>query len=267
MKFEFNPTVDKIGDVPSDFRALYEAGSGDNEGKFTLKGDDFSKAAISAVVGLNTALKASRAEAIDLKTKKSVDLSALKSYGETPEAVAEKFTEMLTEAGKGKKSQEEIERQVSKIKTDLATEYEVKLTTAKNEKQTLRDQLYSHLVTSEAKTALAEAGAIDSSLALPFIQQQVKVTEADDGKFLVHVVDQTGDTRYSGATSSPMAVKELVAEMKGQDKYGPLFKSEALSGGAVKPNEQHRKPNTSGEEKTSQQKIADGIAARRKNRG
>lgn len=259
MEFDFPQSVPKIEEVPKDFQALYEAGEDD---KHVLKSDDFSKSAISAVAGLNHSLKASRAEVKDLKTqKKPVDLSALKDYGDTPEKIAEKFKEQLTEAGKGKQSQEDINRQVTKIKGDLSKEYETKLETAKTEKQTLRDQLYAHLVTSEAKTALAEAGAIDSDLALPFIKQQVKVSEAD-GRFSVHVVDKAGDPRYSGSTSSPLSVKELVAELKLNEKYGQLFRSEAPGGGGTPPGGPTPKKGDD-KDKAPIDKIKDGLAKRR----
>lgn len=262
MKFTFDQSVDDIKKVPSDFRALYEEGE---DGKHVLKSDDFSKSAISAVSGLSNALTASRAEARDLKTKnKPIDLSALSEYGDSPESIAEAFTSRLTEAGKGKKSQEDIDRQVTKIKVDLSKEYETKLEASTERGNTFKAQLYSHLVTSQATVALAEAGAINTELALPFVQGQVKVSEGDDGKFLVHVVDKAGDPRYSGATSAPMSVKELVAEIKSNNEFAPLFKSEASSGGGSPPDKRFVRKSDDGSDKTPLDKINAGIEARRR---
>jgi len=262
VKFDFQAAIDNIDDVPGDFRSLYEEGE---EGKHVLKSDDFSKSAIAAITGLNTALKASRAEVSALKTKhKDVDLSPLSEYGDSPESIVERFNEMLAEAGKGKKSTEEIERQVSKIKADLATDYEAKLTAATQRGDTLKGQLYAHLVTSEAKSALASAGVIDVDLALPFVQNRVKVSE-EDGQFKVFVVDDTGDPRYSGVTASPMSVKELVAEIKSQERFAPLFRSESRDGGGTPPD-RRPKPRQGGDagEKTAHDKIKAGIEARRR---
>lgn len=262
MEFNFDPTVDSIDTVPSDFRGLYEEVEG---GKFVFKSDEFSKSMISLATGLNTALKASRAEARALKGK-SVDLSALADYGDSPEAIAEAFTSKLAEAGKGKKSQEDIDRQVTKIKADLAQEYETKLETSTSRGDNFKSQLYTHLVTSEAKTALAEAGAINSELALPFVQGQVKVSEGENGKFMVHVVDKTGDPRYSGVTSSPMSVKELVAEIKSNKEFAPLFKSESSSGGGTTPEVRMARQTVDDADKKPVDKIRAGIEARRRNK-
>jgi hypothetical protein len=263
MKFLFNPSVDSIDDVPSDFRALYEEGEG---GKHVLKSDEFSKNAISAISGLSNALTASRAEARDLKTKsKGIDLSPLSEYGDSPESIAEKFAEALTEAGKGKKSAEDIERQVTKIKADLATDYETKLLKATERGDGFKGQLYTHLVTSEAMTALAEAGSIKAELALPFVAGQVKVSESEDGQFGVHVVDKAGDLRYSGSTSAPMSVKELVAEMKADKEFAPLWKSEAREGGGAPPEPRpKRQSGNDDSEKSPLDKINAGLAARKK---
>jgi hypothetical protein len=57
----------------------------------------------------------------------------------------------------------------------------------------------------------------------------------------VHVVDKAGDIRYSGVTGAPMSIKELVAEMKGHDRYAKLFASEAASGAGPT-----RRPTASG---------------------
>lgn len=263
MEFDFTPSVDNIELVPTDFRPLYE----EKDGKHNLRGDDFSKAAISAITGLNRALKASRVEVKVLKDGR-IDLAPLKEYGATPSEIAEAFNTRLSEATKGghQKSKEEIDRQVSKIKEDLAKGHMAEMDTKDRRVKALTDQLYSHLVIAEAKTALAEAGAIDSELALPFIQRQVKVTE-EDGKFNVQVVDSAGDTRYSGTTAAPLSVKELVAEMKANTKYAPLFKSESPSGGGARPEDRRaaRKVDTDGE-KAPIDKIRAGIEARQQRR-
>ena len=255
MEFQFNPTVENLDSVPQDFRGLYAEADG---GGFALRSDDDGvKSAVSAITGLAKSLKVARAEAQGWKGK-AVDLGALAEYGETPEQILEGFQAALAEAAKGKKTQEDFQRQVEKIKTDLGSEFAQKIEAEQKRAEALQAQLYNHLVTSEARTALAEAGAIDSDLALPFLTQQVKVSE-EEGKFLVTVVDQAGDPRYSGTTGAPMSVKELVAEMKGQEKYGPLFKSESRSGAGTPADGQRRAPQRQTEDLSSTQKIARGL--------
>lgn len=263
MEFDFSPSVDSIELVPTDFQPLYE----EKEGKHVLKSDSTSKSAISAITGLHRALKASRAEVKVLKDGR-VDLSPLKEFGDTPQSIAEAFDAKLAEVSKGghQKSKEELERQVSKIKEDLAKTYTTELEKERTRNGALQNHLYTHLVVAEAKTALAEAGAIDTELALPFIQSQVKVTE-ENGKFSVQVVDKAGDTRYSGETASPMSVRELVGLMKADSKYGPLFKSESRSGGDTKPGERTSvKKIENGSDKAPVDKIRAGLEARQQRR-
>jgi len=256
MEFEFKPTVENIDSVPQDFRGLYAEQDG---GGFALRSDDDGvKSAVSAISGLAKSLKVARAEAQGWKGK-AVDLGNLSEYGESPEQILEAFNEKLADASKGKKTQEDFLRQVEKVKADLGAEYGQKIEAEQQRAQALTNQLHGILVTGEARSALAEAGAIDADLALPFLSQQIKVAE-ENGKFQVMVVDQAGDPRYSGTTGAPMSVNELVLEMKGQEKYGPLFRSENKSGGGTPAEGQRRQVTKSAGDMSSTDKIASGLA-------
>lgn len=254
MEFEFKPQVDSLDNVPENFRVFYE--EGDNG--FALRDDPSVKTAVASITGLGKSLKAARGERDNLKGQ-AVDLSPLSEYGATPEEIAEGIQAKLQESAKGKKTQEDFLRQVEKVKADLGAEYGQKIEAEQTRAEALKNQLHSILVTGEARSALAEAGAIDADLALPFLAQQVKVAE-EDGKFQVMVVDQAGDPRYSGTTGAPMSVRELVGEMKGQEKFGPLFKSDQRSGSGAPANGQRRAAPTRGrDEMSSREKIAAGL--------
>lgn len=252
MEFDFaqNTSVDKLDKVPTDFHGLYkQAGE-----KFVLDTDHPGvKSAISAITGLNTALKASRTE---LKSKPTVDLTPLKEFGETPDVIAttvQKQIKDLTEQIKGVN--------VDKIKQDLATEWSNKLKAKDLEATALQGQLFQTLVVGDATQAIAAAkGEIE--LLMPFVQKQVKTTIVD-GKYKVQVVDTAGDVRYSGVTGLPMSVGELVQEMKANEKFGRLFASESPNGGGGKPGAAARTNKAAGAfqsaEKTATQKISDGL--------
>ena len=131
--------------------------------------------------------------------------------------------------------------------------------------QALQNQLYGLLVENSAVAAVAELKGVPELL-LPFIKTQVKVAE-ENGEFKVQVLDGQGEVRY-GATGSPMTIKELVQEMKAQEKYGRLFESEAPAGPGGKPPGSGRSTpvRPSGKELTSAEKIAQGLAARSRRR-
>lgn len=259
MEFDFskNTVVDTLEAVPSDFHGLYTK---KDDGKFALDSDHAGvKSAISVITGLNRALMASRAEAKAFKGK-AVDLSALAEYGESPEAILATFNTRIAEAGKGK-SADDIKHQVDKIRADLAAGHAKELEVERQRGQALQHQLYSLLVGSTATSALVEAKAIDPDLARPFIERQVKVSE-ENGVFMVNVVDEAGDVRYSGVTGKPMTIVELVGEMKGKEKFAPLFKSEASSGGNMRPGPRQPERHKEAAEKSSIDKINDGLKRR-----
>ena len=258
MEFNFaeNTSVDSIDKIPTDFRGLYV----EQDGKHVLRSDDDGvKSAVAAITGLNRSLVAARAEAKANKGK-AVDLSTL---GESPEAILEAFTAKLTETKKAAsgKGAEDLERQVAKAKEELAKAHATEMQSRDARIQALTGQLHSLLVIGEATKALAEANALDADLLMPFVQKQLKVNE-EDGKFTVSVMDDAGDPRYSGVTGSPMSIKELVAEMKGADKYKPLFKSEAPAGGGMqtghRPSQQVRQGQQQGD-MSATDKIAAGL--------
>lgn len=254
MEFDFSKPVTNIDAVPKDFQGLY---SQSDDGKVSLRTDDPGvAAATAAILGLNGALVASRAEARNAKGNR-VDLSALADYGSTPQEIAEAVQSRITEAGKNKNTA--VEEQVARIREELSQKHAGDLTAKDKINEALRGQLYTHLVTSEAVKALSEAGAIDPDLILPMLKTQVGVVE-ENGGFDVRILGSNGDPRYSTATGNPMSIPELVAEMKGNDKFGPLFKSEKQPGGGKLPgNSSH---NRQQEELSSVGKISAGLVKR-----
>jgi len=251
MDFEFAP-VDTIDKVPEQFRGIYaEAG----DGKFAV--NETFKGVAEAVTGLNRSLRAARAEA---KARTPVDLSPLADFGTTPEEIKNgidtKLTELQNELAKGGAAKLNLD----KVRSEMADAHSKDLAKRDAREQALQNQLYGLLVENAATTAVAEAKGVPDLL-LPFIKNQVKVIE-EDGKFNVYVIDPAGDRRYSGITGQPMSIKELVAEMKANEKFGRLFESEAPPGGGMRPGGGGTPPRSSGAEMTSQEKIQAGLRKR-----
>ena len=251
MEFGFEET-DDLNKVPEQFRSLYKQG---DDGKYAV--DENFKGISEAVVGLNRSLKAARAEA---KAKTPTDLSPLAEFGATPEEIkanieakVKDLTDQLAKGGDAKVN-------VDKIRSDLAAAHAKDLEKATARSTALQNQLYTLLVENSAVAAVAEAKGVPELL-LPFIKNQVTVKE-QDGQFQVFVVDAQGDQRYSGVTGQPMTIKELVAEMKANEKYGRLFESEAPAGGGMPPGGGARAPQPKGKVLTPTEKINSGLAKR-----
>ncbi len=235
MEFDFNKNlvVDNIESVPKDFRGLYV----EKDGKHALDtSDDFKKSTVAVVTGLNRSLSAARLETKAAKDGK-VDLSSLSDYGETVDEILEGVNSRIDEvrkAGKGKGS-EDVEKAVKSAQDAMAKTHHTAMTAVSEENKALTGQLYSQLVINEAESALNAAGVVNPKLLMPFIREQVGVTK-EEGRFKIFVKGDTGDVRYSGTTGDPLSIKELVAEFKGDETYGPMFKSETPSGGGKKPS-------------------------------
>lgn len=257
MQFDFNKNlvVDNLDKVPEDFRGLYV----EHEGKYKLATDNPTvKSAVAAVIALNTALNASRSDVAAWKGK-AVDFSALSEFGETPEAIAASFREQLTSAGK-RDVKEAVEKAVQAANTAKEAAHAVVVRKFDEQVKGLTGQLYKRIVTSDALAELATAKAIAPEVLMPHVASQVRVEEKDGELIALVVTPGTGDQRYSGTTGSPMTIKELVAELKGQDRYKPFFEGEAKRGAGT-PGRSAGMPaiGNKGRELSSTEKIAEGL--------
>lgn len=253
--FADNAVVKDIATVPEQYRSFYVQ---DGE-QFKLADAEPVKAAVAMIGRLEASLKSERLMA---KNRKMPDLTPLKDFGETPEQIVETFQAKLAEAQAAAKASgnEDLQRQIAKIKEDMAKAHSKDLEKYENRTKGLTGQLYTLMVENAATAAIGELKGVPELL-LPFIKSQVKVEE-QDGKYLVAVVDAQGDTRYSGVTGQPMTLKELVAEMKTNSKFQRLFDSDApQSGTGFNPGSTNRVPmGNAGRELNSTEKIAAGLA-------
>lgn len=264
MDFDFNENqqVDNLEKVPQDFRGLYVEGE---DGKYKLDSENESvKSAVSAVTRLNQALRAARADA-KAKGEKSVDLSPLEDFGKTPDEIRQAFDSRIEELRTELTKDGDAKVNLDKIKQEMATAHAKDLEKREAREKALQDQLYGMLVKSEAVNAIAEAKG-DTELLMPFIVNQVKVVE-EDGQFQAYVVDPQGDRRYSGVTGQPMTIKELVAEMKGNEKYGRLFESEQPPGGGTPPGGPSQRPAPRTQQLSANEKISAGLAKQQYSNG
>ena len=251
MEFEFT-NVDSLDKVPLDFRPLYNSEPGE-DGKYSV-GKDFQPVA-AAITGFNKNLKEMRQ---GLKNKQ-IDLSPLAEYGDHPKGILENFQTKLAELEETYKSgnSQDVAKQIDSVKAAMSAAHAQELQARDARGEALQNQLYSLMVENTATTAIAEAKGLPDLL-MPFIKNQVKVAEAD-GQFQVSIVDSNGETRY-GHTGSPMTIKELVVEMKANERYGRLFESEERSGGGMPPGATRRPQGNNQQPLSANEKIAVGLA-------
>ncbi len=248
---------DTLNTIPENLRGIYQPVEG-ADGSFHVP--EALRPVADAITGLFQANGNIRKENKELAKKGQIDLSGLADFGEDlptiTEAIKARMEELETAAAAGK----EGKLNVDKVRQEMKAAQEKELAKAGERETALRNTVHKYLVTSGASEALAAEGGM-VELAMPFVQQQVKVME-EDGEFKAVVVDGDGDPRISGGTGQPMTIKELVREMKGQEKYAPLFKSDAKGGGGALPGKTGAKPAPVKADASPIDKIKAGLAAR-----
>lgn len=231
MQLDFTAEHDQLESIPQQFRPLFAKTEG---GKFKLA-EQFGGVG-EALTGLNKALQAARNE-------KRVDLSPLSEFGSTPEEIKAKIQDRLktveTEGGKANSE---------KIRKELAEHFGKETDALKARNANLQKHLYELMVRNTASTILADPEISgDPELVFPFIAARTKVVE-ENGVPEVHVVNESGERRYSNVTGAPMTMKDLVVELRNDKRYARLFNAQVNSGGGMKPgtgsNLSRRDPKT-----------------------
>jgi len=227
--FSTNQTVENLEGVPENFRVFYGE---TEEGGFRVKDEDAVKAAVSTIIGLNGALRASRSEAKDAKGR-IVDLSPLSGFGDNVEDINNAFAAQLEELQGKVKGGEKIKVDIEKMRQEVALQSKQAIEDKETENGKLRAQLFNVLGRNEALTAMGDT-FINPDLIMPFAETQLQTVDRD-GQLKVVVVDPEGIIRHSMTTGAEMTPAELVAEMAGQEKFSPLVKSKVATGSGHVP--------------------------------
>lgn len=248
---------DAFNTIPENLRGIYQPVSG-KEGAYQVP--EALRPVADAITGLFAANTKIRGENKELAKKGQIDLSGLEEFGEDLPTIKEKLKARLEELETAAAAGKDGKLNVDKVRAEMKAAMEKAVADERKVQDALRGTVHKYLVTSGASEALAaENGMVD--LAMPFVERQVKVVE-QDGEFKAVVVDADGDPRISGGTGQPMTIRELVKEMKGQEKFAPLFKSEAKGGGGAQPGKTGAKPAPAAQASSPIDKIKAGLAAR-----
>lgn len=264
FKFQDNMTVVSLDKVPSEFQPFYKE-KPDGTGFSVDVENPVVKTAVENIQKLHSTVTSLRGEVAGLNAKKSADLSVLGEFGDSVETISEGVKKRISElTGQLDEVKKTGNIDIDKIKEAMNQAHAKALQEKDLRVSALEKQLYDNMVKTVANKAITQHEGIEELL-LPFVEKQVKAT-SEDGEFQVFVVDEKGDKRFSGVTALPMTVPELIAEMKGNDQFKPLFKSQ--SGGGSGANQSHvQNPGQAqqhlkqGETKSSVDKIKAGLTA------
>ena len=268
MKFDFtkNRKVEKLDAVPANLQAFYEEVPDDGEG-FQLKTDTVTTAAIAVISGLNGALVKARGDVETAKKTKTVDLTVLAAYGDTPEAinqsVAAKIEELTAAAST---SQQDVQTRISGIKK----EHGEAMTKALAEKDDLlsaqKTKLHNYMLDTSVMNAASGYQGLNAKLVAPFAKGQMKIQVVDEIPTVV-IVDSAGEPRYSKNAERAgdlMQADELLSEMSESSEYKQLFPSQqASSGGGTQTTHTNVGRKTNVKNQTPAEKISAGIHAKK----
>jgi len=269
--FAQNTKIETLDGVPEQFHSFYVPVE-DEGGKetFALKDTPEVKASVSTIASLHKTLKESRVQG----KKKTVDLSPLSAWGESPKematAIQEKLNELEAKGEKKTKGDLQAVKDLDKIKADLQRGHDAKHDVMEKRTTALSGQLEKLLRGNEIRGAIVELKAD------PLLEDQLMketFVQEEDGSLNVYVVDPSGvkgedgklPIRYSGASGNPMTILERAREMKTDKRLGIFFPSEAPAGSNSRPGASAR-PIPAGQKDTKSplQKIQDGLRAQEK---
>lgn len=211
--------VDTLDDVPEGVRDFYE--ESDEGYRLAVEGVEFPE----EVKGLKSALQKER----DARKKEERRLAELRE--QIPEDFDPGRWEELTEAEK-KREREKAEKkgEYEKVIAQKEEFWQEKLEEEKQARQTVEQQLEQHIVDGAIMAAASEHDAW-AHLLPDYAKRFVQVKEVD-GKRVPVVVDEDGDRRLNNEGDT-MSISELVAWMKEEERYQPLFKPSGASGGGA----------------------------------
>jgi hypothetical protein len=224
MTFKFPATLENLEGVPELFQSLYTQ---TDEG-YELNSD--LRAVISDGGRLSETVEKERKKALNFER----ELKAWRKIAESPEKVQEiietaksegsaKITELQKLLDEGGNASSKFE----KLKADMEVAHKKALADKDADIQRIEGSLRKHLIESAAVAAISDAKGRVKPL-LPTIVSKLQLFQ-ENGEYVVRVVDTDGDPRGDGK-GGYLDIKGLVAELREDADYAPLFEASGVSG-------------------------------------
>ena len=263
MKFNFadNRNVADLSTVPANCQAFFVK-SEEADGGFDLRSDPQTTAAVAIITGQVKALVAVRKEVNDAKASKTVDLTALATYGTTVEDIAANINtkvEELTASASDKNV--DAAKQIAAVKKEHGEATAAAKMVTDQLLATKQSQLENFMLDTEIMNAGAGFKDLNTVLITPFARKSMAVHEVD-GQAQVVILGADKEPRYSTAPERAgllMNTPELLEEMSENKTYAQIFPSTqaANGGGAQTTQTPGRKVNDS--DLTPAQKISNNL--------
>ena len=214
-------SLDGIDDA---IKALYV----EKDGKFVLDVEPVDGFALEDVNGLKTALGKERT------TRERLERDVVKFKDLDPDKAREALAKLeeLTSIDPAKEADKIANTKFEAAKAQLLEKHKAELTAHAGKISSLEGLVDQLARKQEAIAAIAEhKGSVD--LLLPHVLNITKSEVTDEG-VKVKVLQPDGNDRVNGK-GEPMSIRELVAEMRQSDVYGPAFEGSGQSGSGKQP--------------------------------
>lgn len=124
--------------------------------------------------------------------------------------------------------EQKVKEQIEAVKASIIEAHGKEKAKLEEKLSKLTKSLEEAMIVSVASQALAEQkGSV--RLLMPHVRQQTRLREVE-GKFIVEVLGIDGNPRLVGADGHPMAINELVSEMKTQNDFASAFEGTGATG-------------------------------------
>lgn len=163
---------------------------------------------------------------------------ALGDFARTRDALArfqnvdpEKYAALVKAEEERATADAEKKGQFDVLKQQLIEKHTGELTAERGRAKKYESALDKALRQDAARAALTDAEVKgNADLLLPHFLPQTAVVEAEDGTFVVRVVDAKGNPRIKDASGAPMTLKDLALEMRGNATFASAFGGTGMSG-------------------------------------
>lgn len=192
-----------------------------SQGEFILDTIAVGGLNVENVTGLKNALSQTR-------TERDTAMSKLKAFEGLDPVVAREALTKVEEIGRMTPN-DKVEAQIKAQKDQLQKIHSEEIGKHTKHNELLTTQLTKLLVDNAAMDALTRAKA-KTALLMPHITSQVRTRMTEDGRFLVEVIDKSGNVRVGDSNGNPMTIPQLVDEMAKDDLYAAAFPGTGQSG-------------------------------------
>ncbi len=204
-------TLESLEGLDDTMKVLYKP----HDGKFRIdvEGVEFAE----DVAALKNAFARTKEEASTAK-------AALKSFdGLDAEAAREALAkvEEFSKIDPAKEADKLAQQRVDAWVAKESKKYQAEIETREARVKSLKAALESSLIDTAAMEAITSEKGRAKAL-LPHVKSAVRVREVD-GKYVVEVLDASGNPRIGDAQGNPMTIRQFVAELKTDPDFQPLF--------------------------------------------